>query len=124
MLSYKFATLTIFLAILAPYWITYSGVVQILNDQGKYEKAERKKDSCCQKVVKVIFLTFLGPFVILLMQGIQVVEGVVVTVQNLLSKCFKIKASTNCQDFVKGITNNFVQHTNGFVTNHERRTVS
>jgi hypothetical protein len=38
--SYKIATLTLFLSILAPFWIAYSALIKIVLLQGRYEESK------------------------------------------------------------------------------------
>jgi hypothetical protein len=60
--SYKFATVYIFMAISSNYLIAYSSMVNMLLFKGAYEPAQVRKNSCCKVLLKLLFLTFIGPF--------------------------------------------------------------
>lgn len=60
--SYKFATVYIFMAISSNYLIAYSSMVNMLLFKGAYEPAQVRKNSRCKVLLKLFFLTFIGPF--------------------------------------------------------------
>lgn len=60
--SYKFATVFIFMSVSSVYLIAYSSMINMLLFKGVYEPAQVRRNTCCQVFMKLIFLTFLGPF--------------------------------------------------------------
>jgi hypothetical protein len=60
--SYKFATVFIFMSVSSVYLIAYSSMINMLLFKGVYEPAQVRRNSCCQVFLKLIFLTFIGPF--------------------------------------------------------------
>ena len=60
--SYKFATVYIFLSLTSVYLIAYSSMINMLLFKGVYEPQVIKRNSCCQVSIKILFLSFLGPF--------------------------------------------------------------
>ena len=60
--SYKFATVYIFMSLTSVYLIAYSSMINMLLFKGVYEPQQIKRNNCCQVGIKIIFLSFLGPF--------------------------------------------------------------
>ena len=63
--DYKFAAFLALIAFLAPFWISYSGLLSIRDFKGDYKPHNCEKDSMYQTVYKFLFLSFLGPLSIL-----------------------------------------------------------
>jgi hypothetical protein len=83
--SYKIATLSFFISIFAPFWIAYSALLKIVLMQDRYEPSQVKKKGCCQKFLMMLFLTFLGPTILLTLSKIVLAIGEVVAVCFLLT---------------------------------------
>lgn len=60
--SYKFATVFIFMCLTSVYLIAYSSMINMLLFKGVYEPAQVRRNSCFQVSLKLVFLTFIGPF--------------------------------------------------------------
>ena len=71
---------------MAPYWITFSAVVKIAHIQGKYEPLVMKRNTFGEKVFKVLFLTFIGPLLILISSLITLFGEMVGVVFFLIGK--------------------------------------
>ena len=99
--SYKIATLTLFLSILAPFWIAYSAMVKIVMVQNRYEQFKVANLHWFQKFLMVVFLTFLGPMIIILGKGVIAI-GEVVTVLSMLT-CNKALVS-RVRNFFDGVS--------------------
>jgi hypothetical protein len=67
-MNYKFALMWSFLPLLAPYWISYSGLISIKYGEGNYSLKNSRNDKWYHKLGKYMFLTFIGPFVLLASQ--------------------------------------------------------
>ena len=65
--SYKFATLISILAILAPYFVSYSGLNVIQNNRGTITDKAGARDckSVFGRIGTVLYLSVLGPLVLL-----------------------------------------------------------
>lgn len=60
--SYKFATVYIFMCLTSVYLIAYSSMINMLLFKGVYEPAQIRRNTWFQVFLKLIFLTFFGPF--------------------------------------------------------------
>ena len=63
--DYKIAAFLALIAFLAPFWISYSGLLSIREYKGDYKAHNCEKDTNLQRVYKLLFLSFLGPLSIL-----------------------------------------------------------
>lgn len=69
--SYKIASVVIFIAISSCFLIAYSSIVNMLLYNGVYEPAQIKRQSYFMVFMRLIFLTFVGPFYFLLIEFMQ-----------------------------------------------------
>lgn len=60
-INYKFLVIWAFLALMTPYWISYSGMVSVKYNEDKYSAKNCKNDKWYHSLFKFFFLTFLGP---------------------------------------------------------------
>ena len=81
---YKLALIWAFLALLAPYWICYSGLLSIKNSEEKYSAKNCRNDRWYHTFAKMLFLTFLGSLEMLCMQILQAMSE---TLCFILGKC-------------------------------------
>jgi hypothetical protein len=102
-LSYKMACLINFTAILAPYWIAYSGILALKYDQGIYDPSVTSKDRCITRISKFIFLSFLGPLSLLFKQVVEAI-GDIIAVILLILTCNKGRLGFQTQAVFKEIS--------------------
>ena len=60
-----------FNSILAPYLIAYSGLIALKYKSGEYDPSTMKREGCCAKTYKFLFLTCLGPLTLLVKQFVE-----------------------------------------------------
>ena len=79
--DYKWASLITFIAILSPFWIAYSGLVSMTHISGRYEKFDDQNKGACSRLCRFIgrffFLSFMGPFLLLICQIILSIGDIV-----------------------------------------------
>ena len=78
-----------FLALLSPYWICYSGILAIQYSQGSFSPSVTNRDSWGTFVKKIIMITFLGPIKIVLRQIWDAIGDVVVILAYIFSRFSK-----------------------------------
>lgn len=80
MWSYKFATVYIFLCLTSVYLIAYSSMINMLLFKGVYEPQIIRRNNCCQVLLKIMFLSFLGPFYFV---GVELVSKIMAVCASL-----------------------------------------
>jgi len=83
--SYKFATVYIFLSLTSVYLIAYSSMINMLLFKGVYEPAQVRRNSCFQVFLKLLFLTFIGPFYFVLVELFSKSMAVVTSLAMILT---------------------------------------
>ena len=74
--SYKVTTTVMLISMLSTYLVAYSSIIKLFLDNGSYEPQILKKNPLITRIVKVIFLTFLGPFYIMSVELLSTVMAI------------------------------------------------
>jgi len=105
--SYKILTSLLFLFSVGSILVHYSAYVQFMLSQGLFNPRNFNKLSRCNKMYRILFLSFLGPFIMIFVDVICVIESILISLTTLITLCHR--KVPNCIESTFSKTINFVR---------------